>query len=225
MKKVEKLFQLILINTVPADSVEMRHIILDLARTALLGRLHDAVDTRHIQVHNPMAFGTDKMMMPGGVAVETVSSSVSGDFHDLAQIGEKSQVPVNGSQADVRKFLPDIHIDGIGGGMVRPGGEESLDTFSLFASFQICHIFFLLPQMHLPNAEASIYYRRKFLRSGGRLYLIMITITDTNKILQIPAFVNAFLFAVERKMCPFGKNFFLYIFQQAHVLFSENLLY
>lgn len=156
LKKVEKLFQLILINTVPADSVEMRHIILDLARTALLGRLHDAVDTRHIQVHNPMAFGTDKMMMPGGVAVETVSSSVSGDFHDLAQIGEKSQVPVNGSQADVRKFLPDIHIDGIGGGMVRPGGEESLDTFSLFASFQICHIFFLLPQMHLPNAEASI---------------------------------------------------------------------
>lgn len=95
-------------------------------------------------------------MMPGGVAVETVSSSVSGDFHDLAQIGEKSQVPVNCSQADVRKFLPDIHIDGIGGGMVRPGGEESLDTFSLFASFQICHIFFLLPQMHLPNAEASI---------------------------------------------------------------------
>lgn len=53
----------------------------------------------------------------------------------------------------------------------------------------------------------------------------MITITDINKILQIPAFVNAFLFAVERKMCPFGKNFFLYIFQQAHVLFSENLLY
>lgn len=103
-----------------------------------------------------VAFGTDKMMMPGGVAVETVSSSVSGDFHDLAQIGEKSQVPVNGSQADVRKFLPDIHIDGIGGGMVRPGGEESLDTFSLFASFQICHIFFLLPQMHLPNAETSI---------------------------------------------------------------------
>ena len=41
LKKVEKLFQLILINTVPADSVEMRHIILDLARTALLGRLHD----------------------------------------------------------------------------------------------------------------------------------------------------------------------------------------
>ena len=156
MKKVEKLFQLILINTVPADSVEMRHIILDLARTALLGRLHDAVDTRHIQVHNPMAFGTDKMMMPGGIAVETVSSSVSGDFHDLAQIGEKCQVPVNGSQADVRKFLPDIHIDGIGGGMVRSGGEESLDTFSLFASFQICHIFFLLPQMHLPNAETSI---------------------------------------------------------------------
>ena len=160
LKKIEILFSCgdasVLIDAVPADSVEMRHIILDLARTALLGRLHDAVDTRHIQVHNPMAFGTDKMMMPGGVAVETVSSSVSGDFHDLAQIGEKSQVPVNGSQADVRKFLPDIHIDGIGGGMVRPGGEESLDTFSLFASFQICHIFFLLPQMHLPNAEASI---------------------------------------------------------------------
>ena len=86
LKKVEKLFQLILINTVPADSVEMRHIILDLARTALLGSLHDAVDVRHIQIHNPVTLGTDKVMMPGGVAVETVSPSVCGDLHDLTKV-------------------------------------------------------------------------------------------------------------------------------------------
>ena len=83
----------------------MSHIILNLAGTALLGSLHDAVDVRHIQIHNPVTLGTDKVMMPGGVAVETVSPSVCGDLHDLAQIREKSQVPVNGSQADVRKRL------------------------------------------------------------------------------------------------------------------------
>ena len=161
MKKVEKLFQLVFVNAVPADSVEMRHIVFNPARAALLGSLHDAVDVRHVQIHDPVTFGTDKMMMPGGVAVETVRSSVCGDLHDLAQIREKSQVPVNGSQADVRKFLPDIHIDGIGCGMVRPGGQESLDTFSLLASFQVCHI--SSPSANAPARRRSFYNRRKTL--------------------------------------------------------------
>jgi len=131
----------------------MSHIILNLAGTALLGSLHDTVDVRHIQIHNPVTLGTDKVMMPGGVAVETVSPSVCGDLHNLAQIREKSQVPVNGSQADVRKFLPDIHIDGIGGRMVRPGGQKGLDTFSLLASFQISHSIFSFRKCTCPTQK------------------------------------------------------------------------
>ena len=76
--------------------------------------------------------------------------------------------------------------------------------------------------MHLPNAEVSIYYRRKFLRSDGRLYLIMITITDINKILQIPAFVNAFLFAVERKMCP-SEKISSFIFSNKPMYYSVKI--
>ena len=121
-------------ETIRTDSVKMGHIVINMAAAALLGGFHDVIDAWHVQVHDPVASGTDKMMMPRGVSVETFSSSVCGDLYNFAKICKESQVPVNGSQTDVWKFLPHIHIDGIGSGMIRPAGQERLDTFSLFAS-------------------------------------------------------------------------------------------
>ena len=50
----------------------------------------------------------------------------------------------------------------------------------------------------------------------------MITIIDINKILQIPAFVNAFLFAVERKMCP-SEKISSFIFSNKPMYYSVKI--
>ena len=132
---------------------------MDLSGAALLGGFHDPVNVWHIKIHDPVASGTDKMMMPGSVAIKAVSPSVGGDLHDLPEIRKKGQIPVNSSQTDVWKFFPDIHIDGIGSGMVRPGGQECLDTLSLFASFQISHS--ISPSANAPAQRRSLYYNRR----------------------------------------------------------------
>ena len=53
----------------------------------------------------------------------------------------------------------------------------------------------------------------------------MITITDINKNTANPCICQRFFVCGGEKNVSVGKNFFLYILQQAHVLFRENLIY
>ena len=75
-----------LLNAVSADPVEMCHIVLDLTGTAFLSRFHNFIDIRHIQIYDTVTSGTDEMVMPVGIAVKTVSTSVCGDLHDLTKV-------------------------------------------------------------------------------------------------------------------------------------------
>ena len=47
--------------------------------------------------------------------------------------------------------------------------------------------------------ECIYNIEEKLLRSGGRSYTIIITVTDINRVAQEKLFVNAFLFAAEKK--------------------------
>ena len=135
-----------------------------------LSLFHNFIDIRHIQIHDTVTSGTDEMVMPVGIAVKTVSTSVCGDLHDLTKVGQKRQISVDRSQTDVWKFLPDIHIDGIGSGMICPGCQKGFDGFSLFASFQVCHIF--SPSVKLPSQRRCFYNIEEngLFLEGGSIY-------------------------------------------------------
>ena len=57
----------------------------------------------------------DEMIVRGRIPVETIRSNPRGKLLDLADFRKQVQVAVDGSKADIRKFLADIQINGLGG--------------------------------------------------------------------------------------------------------------
>ena len=53
----------------------------------------------------------------------------------FTDVGKQIQVAVDGSEADIRKFLLYVQIDGICGGVVIPGQQKTLDRLPLAAVF------------------------------------------------------------------------------------------
>lgn len=46
-------------------------------------------------------------------AVETIRMVLAGDLHDLSERGQQGQIPVDGTQADVRKICSNLLVDGV----------------------------------------------------------------------------------------------------------------
>jgi hypothetical protein len=133
------LFFLIFFNTVAADSIEIGDVILHFTGTAFLGFFHNEIDVIHFKIHNPVAFGTDKMMMTADISIKAISASPGKDFVDLSQVREKPQIPINSSETDVGELLANIHINSIRSGMITPAGQKFFDALPLFAVFQDSH--------------------------------------------------------------------------------------
>ena len=74
----------------------------------------------------------DEMIVRGRIPVETIRSNPRGKLLDLADFRKQVQVAVDGSKADIRKFLADIQINGLGGRVIIPGYKKILDRLPLF---------------------------------------------------------------------------------------------
>ena len=67
------------------------------------------------------------------ISIKTVRTCPCRDLLDLADLRKQIEVAVNGSQTDIRKFLPDILIDCLSGRMVISVGKEILNGLPLSA--------------------------------------------------------------------------------------------
>ena len=65
--------------------------------------------------------------------------------------------------------------------------------------FRFAIYFFSFRKCTCPTQKLLYNIEEKLLRSGGRSYTIIITVTDINRVAQEKLFVNAFLFAAEKK--------------------------
>lgn len=100
----------------------------------VLGLLIDKGLVVHMDVKERMAFPAYKMRVGRHMSVEAVGS-VGGNLDNLPQIRQQRQVAVDSAEADIRKFLLYVQIDGICGGVVIPGQQKALDRLPLAAVF------------------------------------------------------------------------------------------
>ena len=122
----------------------MHRITVNPARRSFPRFLHDVVDAGHIQIHDPPAFCTDKMIVGLSPGVKAVGPLRRGDLGDLADTHQQGQIPIHSPQTDIRVDLPHTLINHISSRMVFPGLQQLFDRFSLAAIFQCPHAALLL---------------------------------------------------------------------------------
>ena len=118
-----------------ADPVKVSYVPCDVTVKIGSGKLLDALDTVHLQIHHSAAFRADKVIVGRGIGIEVVYTVAYAQTGNLPDVGEKGKVAVYGSQADVWILLPDIHVYNVGCGMILPGHQKFFDHFPLPAVF------------------------------------------------------------------------------------------
>lgn len=106
------------IQTVRADAAETGIHSLDPAVKALFCLRKQVFQTIERKICYAAAAGTDKMTVSGSVRVKVIDAVAYMEPQDLASVRQQRQVAVNGTQTDVRIFLPDILIDNVGGRVI-----------------------------------------------------------------------------------------------------------
>ena len=71
------------------------------------------------------------MLMRGSVGVKPVNAITDVQPTDFSDIRQKSKVSINGTKADIRILLTNMHINSVGSGVVLSAHKECFDTFSL----------------------------------------------------------------------------------------------
>lgn len=84
------------------------------------------------KIKHRMASPTDKVIMGVLVGIKAIGT-VCGNFGNFSQLGQQRKIAVDGSQANMGKFPPDIAIDYIRSGMVLASHKKLLNGFSLSA--------------------------------------------------------------------------------------------
>jgi len=130
--------KLLFFDAVAANAVILNVMSLNKTGETFLSFLINKVLVVHPDVQEGVAFSAYKMRMGFHMSVKPVGA-VGCNLYDLAQINQKSKIPVNGSQADIGKLLPHVHINGIRSRVVIAGHQEVLDGFPLAAVFQCWH--------------------------------------------------------------------------------------
>ena len=117
-----------------AEAEVLHRMSFDNSRKHLLGLLVDKGLVVHMDVEESVTLSTYEMRVGLHMPVEAVGS-VGGNLDNLPQIRQQRQVAVDGAEADIRKFLFYMQIDGICGGVVIPGQQKALDGLPLAALF------------------------------------------------------------------------------------------
>ena len=126
-------------HAVAAHPEEVHGVALDPAVRAGLGFRLQIRKRLKRQIRDRTAPAADKMIMGAGVGVKMILPVADSDPANLAQVYEKIQVPVDGSQADVGKFLTDARVYGVCCRMVVTAHQACFDGFPLTAILQCFH--------------------------------------------------------------------------------------
>lgn len=97
------------------------------------GFLINEIEGVHSQIHDIAAAVTDKMVVWRSITVKMLGSAAVRELPDRAELHQKRQVPVNGTQADVWKFFPDGLVDHVRCRMILPCHNIIYDRIALFA--------------------------------------------------------------------------------------------
>ena len=123
----------LLFTTVLTAAIKISYMSLNFALKAFTGDLRHALHKRKIKIGNASAIRADKVIMRRGIEIKTVCAVAYSQSCDFPDIGKQSQIPVNGSQADIGKGFAHIRIDDIRSRMVFSGGQKFFYSFPLFA--------------------------------------------------------------------------------------------
>lgn len=135
-----------------AGSVKIDPVCVDLAFAAGSCGVHHGINVSHAwKIIDILASGTDEMMMSLYICIKPVGSFACRDLYDLAHLSEKSEIPVDCAETDIRILLTEAGIDRVGSGMIGTTGQKLLDRLSLSAVFS-------LHTLHLLNNNNNCYY-------------------------------------------------------------------
>lgn len=95
-----------------------------------------------MDIQHSLAGGTEKMIVRTDISVKSVAPVRSRNLYCFSEIGQQVQISIDGSKTDVWKFLFDMHINSIRGGMFIRRCQIILDGFSLSAVFQSSQVTF-----------------------------------------------------------------------------------
>lgn len=84
-----------------------------------------------LQIRHAAAGRADKMTVPGSIRVKMVNAVAYLQSLYFSSVSEECQIAVDGSQTDIRIFLPDIPIHNVGGGMILAAHQKTMDKLPL----------------------------------------------------------------------------------------------
>ena len=122
-------------STVGADACKSSGKSFNMTGTFFISLLKEGTDIKIVHIVDSMAPGTDKMTMRICTGIKMVCPAYARNFADPAHFGQEIQIPVDGSQTDIRELIPDIIVDDISRRVICAAGKKLHDTLSLAAVF------------------------------------------------------------------------------------------
>lgn len=127
-----------------AGSVKIDPVCVDRSFAAGSCGIHHGIDISHAwKIVNALTAGADEVMMPLYICIKPVGSFARRDLYDLAHLSEKSEIPVDCAEADIRILLTETGIDCVGSRVIGATGQKLLDCLALSAVFSL-HTLYLL---------------------------------------------------------------------------------
>jgi hypothetical protein len=106
------------VQTIFTGAVKIGKVSGDLTVKALRCLLKNFVKNLHIQVNDAAAIFADEVIVGGGICIEVVDTVSYSQSGDLAQVSQKRQVPVYGTEADGWILETHIGVYHIGGRVI-----------------------------------------------------------------------------------------------------------
>jgi hypothetical protein len=119
------------VQTIAAESVKTSGLSVYSAVKCLLGLGEHIIHAVKLQICHTTAVRADKMTVTGSIRVKMVNAVAYLQALYFSSVGEKRQIAVDGSQTDIRIFLPDVLIHNVGGGMILAGHQKAMDKLPL----------------------------------------------------------------------------------------------
>ena len=128
-------FNRVLVQAFAADPIKTGHLFFYSAVKVLLCHREHIVQTVHLQISHTAALGTDKMAVQGSIPVEMIDTVTHLKSLYFSPVRQQRQIAIDGSQADFRKFLSDVLIDHVCGGMILARHQKVVDELPLSTVF------------------------------------------------------------------------------------------
>ena len=121
-----------------AGSVKINPVCVDRSFAAGSCGIHHGIDISHAwKIVNALTAGADEVMMPLYICIKPVGSFARRDLYDLAHLSEKSEIPVDRAETDIRVLLTEAGVDCVGSRVIGATSQKLLDCLALSAVFSL----------------------------------------------------------------------------------------